>query len=262
VQTLRLLSISTQVTKKLLVAIAFTGVTLVGCAAPGGTFPEFTAPVVDSANVVSPDVEAAVNAELQSFRTAGGPQIAVAVVNSTGNATIEDYTIDLANQWGVGDQAKDDGVVILIAVEDRALRIEVGSGVEGDLTDVTAGNIVDQVMVPLLRADNFDAAVTQGAQAVMKVWRGETLPAVTVPPTEQMNKPPTSSWVGIIFFFLFIGVIGSLVATGKMSLPMLLLLLSSGNNYGGGRRSGGFGGGGFGGGGGGGFSGGGASGNW
>ena len=249
-------------TKKTLFAIAFAGVALVGCAAPGGTFPEFTAPVVDSANVVSPQVEATVSAELQSFRTTGGPQIAVAVVDTTGNASIEDYTIDLANQWGVGDKVKDDGVVILIAVKDRALRIEVGSGVEGDLTDVTAGNIVDQVMVPLLRSNDYDGAVTQGAQAVMKVWRGETIPAVTVPPTEQTNKPPTNSWVGIIFFFLFIGVIGSLVATGKMSLPMLLLLLSSSNNYGGGRRSGGFGGGGFGGGGGGGFSGGGASGNW
>ena len=249
-------------TKRLLVAIAFAGVALVGCAAPGDTYPEFTAPVVDSANVVSPDVEATVGAELQSFRTAGGPQIAVAVVDSTGNASIEDYTIDLANQWGVGDQAKDDGVVILIAVNDRELRIEVGSGVEGDLTDVTAGNIVDQVMVPLLRANDFDGAVTQGAQAVMKVWRGEAIPVVTVPSTEQTNETPTNSWVGIIFFFLFIGVIGFLVATGKMSLPMLLLLLSSGNHYGGGRRSGGFGGGGFGGGGGGGFSGGGASGNW
>lgn len=258
----RPLLISTQVTRRALFAIAFGGLALVGCATPGGTFPEFTAPVVDSANVVSPQVEAAVNAELQSFRTSGGPQIAVAVVTTTGNATIEDYTIDLANQWGVGDKEKDDGVVILIAVDDRALRIEVGSGVEGDLTDVTAGNIVDQVMVPLLRADDFDGAVTQGALAVMKVWRGETIPVVTVPSIVQTDEAPTNSWVGIIFFFIFIGVIGSLVATGKMSLPMLLLLLSSGNNYGGGRRSGGFGGGGFGGGGGGGFSGGGASGNW
>lgn len=240
------------------------GVALVGCASPGGTFPEFTAPVVDAANVVSPGVESAMNAELQTFRDSGGPQIAVAVVDSTGNASIEDYTIDLANQWGVGDKAKDDGVVILIAVTDRELRIEVGSGVEGDLTDVTAGNIVDQVMVPLLRADDFDGAVSQGAQAVMKVWRGEAIPAVSVPTNTSTSTTPQNSWVVFVLFFGFILLFSILAATGKLRGPLLLMLLSGGQSFGGGHRGGGFGGGGFGGfgGGGGGFSGGGASGRW
>ena len=237
------------------------GVALAGCASPGGTFPEYTAPVVDAANVVSADVETAVNAELQAFRDAGGPQIAVAVVDSTGNASIEDYTIDLANKWGVGDKAKDDGVVILIAVTDRELRIEVGSGVEGDLTDVTAGNIVDQVMVPLLRTDDVDGAVTQGARAVMKVWRGEAIPAVSVPSGTSTSTTPQNSWVSFVFFFGFILLFSILAATGKLRGPLLFMLLSGGQSFGGGHRGGG-GFGGFGGGGGGGFSGGGASGRW
>ena len=252
--------------KKKLFALALMGTALLGCVAPGSSFPEFTAPVVDAANVVSPEVENVVNADLQAFRAAGGPQIAVAVVDSTGNASIEDYTIDLANQWGVGDKAKDDGVVILIAVTDRELRIEVGSGVEGDLTDVTAGNIVDQVMVPLLRVDDFDGAVAQGALAVMKVWRGETIPAVSVPANTSTSTTPQNSWVSFVFFFGFILLFGVLAATGKLRGPLLFMLLSGGQSFGGGHRGGGFGGsgGGFGGfgGGGGGFSGGGASGRW
>ena len=248
-------------TRKPFFALAFIGTVLLGCSASSSTFPEFTAPVVDDANMVSPAVEATVNAELQSFRTAGGPQIAVAVVNSTGNASIEDYAIDLANQWGVGDKTKDDGVVILIAIEDRALRIEVGSGVEGDLTDVSAGNIVDQVMLPLLRNDDVDGAVTQGAQAVMKVWRGETIPALSIPVDTSTSDAPANSWVSFVFFFGFILLFGVLAATGKLRGPLLFMLLSGGQSFGGGHRnSGGFGG--FGGGGGGGFSGGGASGRW
>lgn len=248
--------------KEKLFAIAFMGIALVGCASPAGTFPEFTAPVVDAANVVSPDVENVVNADLQAFRSAGGPQIAVAVVDSIGNASIEDYTIDLANQWGVGDKAKDDGVVILIAVTDRELRIEVGSGVEGDLTDVAAGNIVDQVMVPLLRADDFDGAVAQGALAVMKVWRGEAIPAVSVPTDTSTSTTPQNSWVSFVFFFGFILLFSILAATGKLRGPLLFMLRSGGQSFGGGHRGGGGGFGGFGGGGGGGFSGGGASGRW
>ena len=247
--------------KKKLFALALMGTALLGCVSPGSTFPEFTAPVVDAANVVSPEVESSVNAELQVFRDAGGPQIAVAVVDSTDNASIEDYTIDLANEWGVGDKAKDDGVVILIAVTDRELRIEVGSGVEGDLTDVAAGNIVDQVMVPLLRADDIDGAVAQGAQAVMKVWRGETIPVVSVPDNTSTSTTPQNSWVSFVFFFGFILLFGILAATGKLRGPLLFMLLSGGQSFGGGHRGGGGGFGGFGGGGGG-FSGGGASGRW
>ncbi|MFN9958755.1 MAG: TPM domain-containing protein, partial [bacterium] len=96
-------------------------------------------------------VERNLNAKLEQFRTAVGPQIAVLVVGSTGNQTIEDYGIDVAREWGIGDEQRDDGVLLLIAIDDRKLRIETGSGIEGDLTDVEAGRIIDSVVVPELR---------------------------------------------------------------------------------------------------------------
>ena len=236
-----------------------------GFVAPGGesAFPDFTAPVVDAADALSATTETDVSAQLTQFREAGGPQIAVAVVNSTGNRSIEDYSIDLARRWGVGDAQRDDGVVVVIALDDRELRIEVGSGVEGDLTDVTASRIVDQVMVPLLRADAVDDAVRQGTAAVMAVWRGEAVPGQPVAPDE---STPGDTWsvTDVFFFSLFL-----LLAIG---LPIILRLAGVGRGggfgsvviipggFGGGSRGGGFGG--FGGGGGGGFSGGGASGSW
>lgn len=238
----------------------------------GNDFPDFTAPVVDAVDAVSDDVETSVSATLQQFRDAGGPQIAVAVIESTGNSSIEDYTIDLAREWGVGDKDKDDGVVVLIALQDRTMRIEVGSGVEGDLTDVTASRIVNEVMIPLLRVDDVDGAVRQGADAVMKVWRGEGLPTPTTTIPDSTTSA-TSDLVGALFFFAFLVLV--------IGLPIFMRMagLGRGRTWGGGvfipggiiggglggrGHGGGFGGGfgGFGGGGGGGFSGGGSSGSW
>jgi uncharacterized protein len=160
------------VAKKSFCTLALFGVLLIGCSSPAASLPEFTAPVVDSIGRVSAEVETQINSELISFQQSGGPQIAVAVVDSTGNATPENYSIDLARAWGIGDKEKDNGVLLLIALEDRTLRIEVGSGVEGELTDVTAGGIVDSVMLPRLRANDVDGAVRGWCAGGARVVRG------------------------------------------------------------------------------------------
>lgn len=197
-------------TKKSFVRIAcvgfFTGVIfLSGCSTNSASFPDFSAPVVDATGAVNDDIEKALSVELENFRTAFGPQIAVAVINTTGTASTADYAFDLANKWSVGDAERDDGVLILIALEDRELRIDVGSGVEGDLTDVAAGRIVDEVMLPLLRANDVNGAVTQGAGAVMAVWQGQDLPGVSITDPVVPVGGNTSDWIGIFFFLLFVG---------------------------------------------------------
>jgi uncharacterized protein len=255
------------VAKKYLFAFALFGVILIGCTSSAASLPEFTAPVVDSIGRVSAEVETQINSELISFQQSGGPQIAVAVVDSTGNATPENYSIDLARTWGIGDKEKDNGVLLLIALEDRTLRIEVGSGVEGELTDVTAGRIVDSVMLPRLRANDVDGAVRDGARAVMQVWRGENVVLEpTVPSNTITEATPQQSVFGIILFFGLILLFVSLAVRGKRNGGGMLGPFAAGTIYGGGfgNHRGGFGGGfgGFGGGGGGGFSGGGAGGSW
>ena len=105
-------------------------------------FPDFTAPVVDQARVVPDDVEQRVGAGLQDYQRRSGNQVAVAVVRTTGRRSLEDYSIDLAREWGVGTKDKDNGVLLLIAYDDRKLRIEVGRGLEGTLTDLESGRII------------------------------------------------------------------------------------------------------------------------
>lgn len=253
--------------KKYFFTLALFGVILLGCSSPAASLPEFTAPVVDSIGRVSAEVETQINSELISFQQSGGPQIAVAVVDTTGNATPENYSIDLARSWGIGDKEKDNGVLLLIALTDRTLRIEVGSGVEGELTDVTAGRIVDSVMLPRLRANDVDGAVRDGARAVMQVWRGENVVLEpTVPSNTITEVTPQQSIFGIILFFGLILMFVTLAVRGKRNGGGMLGPFGAGTLYGGGfgNHRGGFGGGfgGFGGGGGGGFSGGGAGGSW
>ena len=255
--------------KKSFFTLALFGVLLIGCSSPAASLPEFTAPVVDSIGRVSAEVETQINSELISFQQSGGPQIAVAVVDTTGNATPENYSIDLARSWGIGEKEKDNGVLLLIALEDRTLRIEVGSGVEGELTDVTAGGIVDSVMLPRLRANDVDGAVRDGARAVMQVWRGEGIaPQPIVPNTPATESTTQQSPFGIALFFGLILLFLALAVSGKIRGGGVLGPFGGGTIYGGGfgnHRGGGFSGGGFGGfsgGGGGGFSGGGAGGSW
>ncbi|MEI8161083.1 MAG: TPM domain-containing protein, partial [Actinomycetes bacterium] len=124
--------------------------------------PQFSAPVVDSANILSANVESALNQSLESFRQTSGPQVAILTVSSTGNQSIEDFSIDVARKWELGDKTRDDGVLLVIAFDDRTLRIETGSGIEGELTDVEAGRIIDAIIAPQLKAGDPDAAVREG----------------------------------------------------------------------------------------------------
>lgn len=244
---------------------------LAACGASDG-FPDFTAPVVDDAGVIDDATESSLNTKLEQFRTTVGPQIAVLVVDSTGSTTIEDYGIDIAREWGLGDKQRDDGVLLLIAIDDRTLRIETGSGIEGDLTDVEAGRIIDSVVVPQLRNDDPTAAVVDGVDALTTELSGQTydFPDAT-PATGTSTTSTGDANIAGALFGLFVvlivglGIVGSMVRGRRRGLGALdvlsILYIFSGSSRGG-FGGGGFGGGGFGGGGGGGFSGGGASGSW
>jgi uncharacterized protein len=150
-------------------------------------FPEFTNYVVDAAAVVPDEAEQAVNAELESYEDRTGNQIAVAIIETTGDASLEDYTIDLAKEWGVGSAEEDNGVLLLIAIEDRKTRIEVGEGIEGELTDLESGRIVRDEINPLLGQGDFGEAILVGTRSIRRAV-GDT----DVPP-EAVDEPAGSS---------------------------------------------------------------------
>jgi uncharacterized protein len=239
---------------------------LVGSAEPADAQerPEFTAPVVDAADVVPDDVEEAVSAELIAYEQRSSNQIAVAVVETTGDESLEDYTIDLAREWGVGTEGDDDGVLVLIAYEDRRLRIEVGRGLEGELTDLESGRIIREQMTPRLREGDVGGAIQAGTAAIRQALGDEGAVVPTTEPTEDDDRG------GFPWPFLLFGLFGLLSIGGgfgrrrRRGWGFPLVFGPGLGGWGGGGWGGGGGGGfgGFGGGGGGGFGGGGASGDW
>ena len=223
--------------------------------------PKFSAPVVDAAGVLEEATEQSLDAELLDYQQRTTNQIAVALVDTTGQTSIEDYTIDLARSWGVGQKGKDNGVVLLLAIDDHKMRIEVGRGLEGDLTDLESGRIIRDVLRPRLQAGDYAGAVEDGVRAI-RFALGDT---TVTPPSTVPNGDGTTT--GFPWFLVLVGGVSLLSILGTRRNRRQWATRGPiiwGGGWGGGFGGGGFGGGGggFGGGGGGGFGGGGASGGW
>lgn len=254
--------------------------------------PPLKARVTDLTATLSREQQARVEQELQDFEAKKGSQLAVLIVPTTQPETIEQYGIRVVDSWKLGRKGVDDGALLLIAKDDRSLRIEVGYGLEGALNDATAKRIVNDIIVPRFKAGDFYGGIEAGIQSMIKVIDGEPLP----PPKRSRSS---SSNFNNIEPFLFVGFMLVIVVGGALRavfgrfaaatiigtvagllawliiaplvvaiivgvIGFLFTLLGGGRGwYGGpgGYSSGGFSGGGFGGGGGG-FGGGGASGRW
>jgi uncharacterized protein len=207
-------------------------------------------------------------------------QIAVVTISSLGGAPVEQFSIDLATQWGVGPKQQSRGVLILLAPNDRKYRVEVGYGLEGILPDGKVGGF-GREMVPLLRQNDYSGAVTLLAEriaAVIAADRGLTLdslsgaaiPSASPQPEVSLFRGPNLVAILIFVIFIFFPVLGfilrllfgGLVLPRRRGGPWMGGMGYGGGSWGGGGFGGGGGGGGFGGFGGGSFGGGGASGSW
>ncbi|HWC11591.1 MAG TPA: TPM domain-containing protein, partial [Acidimicrobiales bacterium] len=198
--------------RRLCPLVAALTVLLAPAAAGAQEIPPFRAPVVDGAGVVPDAVERAVGTELVDYRSRSGNQVAVAVVRTTGRKSIEDYSIDLAREWGVGEKGRDNGVVIVIAYDDRKLRIEVVRGLEGTLTDLEAGRIARDRIAPLLRAGDVGGAVRHGTAAIRGALGDSEAGALpTIPPGAREPEGPSSGWwLPFLFIvpFVAMGLLG------------------------------------------------------
>jgi uncharacterized protein len=124
------------------------------------SIPEASNYVVDTTGTLKQETVDKLNTDLKNFD--GKAQIAVLVVNSTEPDSIEQYGIRVADAWKVGYAGKDNGAIVILAIEDRNVRIEVGQGLEGIITDADAGRILRNVMVPLLKTGDWDGAILAG----------------------------------------------------------------------------------------------------
>ena len=158
--------------------------------------------VVDQTGILSSDQVARLEQTLKDFEDRKGSQIAVLIVSTTQPETIEQYSLRVAEQWKLGRKKIDDGALLIIAKEDRKLRIEVGYGLEGALNDVTAKRIIDEIITPRFKNSDFDGGIEAGVARMISVIDGEPLP----PPVKKSN-PVDLSAIGDYFPFLFIGTI-------------------------------------------------------
>lgn len=254
--------------------------------------PSLGARVTDQTATLSGEQKAALEQTLQAFEKLKGSQIAVLIVPSTEPETIEQYALRVAEQWKLGRAKVDDGALLVVAKNDRALRIEVGYGLEGALNDATSKRIISEVIVPRFREGDFYGGISAGVDRMIRVIDGESLPEPEDRPTGGIAD--LQRYVPVIFLLALVvgGVLravlgrfpGALVTGGVVAvvawlfvgalfiafiaglIALLFTLFGGGmGGFGVGGHRGGFGRGGFGGGfrgGGGGFGGGGASGRW
>src|SRR5579864_4295482 len=240
--------------------------------------------VNDFANVLSASAKQKLTALCAEVDTKAGAQIAVVTVSSLEGQEIEQYSVDLATRWGVGPKQQSRGVMILFAPNEHKYRFEVGYGLEEILPDGKVGGFGREA-VPLLRQNNYDAAVllmTQRVASVIAADKGVTLDALTGVAPPRSHSGDSTSGSGITIHEIFIAIF-VLIFLSRLILPIFLggprygrrggsgwwigpmiggSMGRGGGSWGGGGFGGGGGGGGFGGFGGGGFGGGGASGSW
>ena len=139
--------------------------------------PPLSGRVVDQTGTLSSGDVASLTQTLKDFETRKGTQIAVLIVPTTAPETIDQYSIRVAEAWKIGRKKIDDGAILLIAKDDRKLRIEVGYGLEGALTDATSRRIIDETITPKFKGGDFAGGISAGVDQIIRVADGEPLPA-------------------------------------------------------------------------------------
>ncbi|WP_414709822.1 TPM domain-containing protein [Reyranella sp.] len=241
-------------------------------AALAANFPPLTGRVVDQAGIIPPQTRRALDAKLADLETKSGIQLVVATVKSLDGLEIEPYANDLFRTWKLGEKAKNNGVLLLVAPNERRVRIEVGYGLEGTLTDALSKVIITNAIAPRFKAGDFGDGIVRGVDDIITVLTTDASEWQKRPSLrlDRQDEPGPLSWIvvagliGLVVllvvspgfrFFFFNVLLSSMISSGRSS--------GRGGTFstGGGFSGGGFSGGGFSGGGGS-SGGGGASGSW
>ena len=228
--------------------------------ASGFSVPKQDGFVKDITGTLSAEQEAKLEAFSAKLEAKTGDQVATLVVNSLGDDSVEDAAVKTFEKWGIGQKKKDNGVLFLIAVKDKKIRIEVGYGLEGTLPDGKTGEILDKAVIPFLKKGQFAEGIEAGHISIIKSIDPTISLQETPPQPHPVQRPvPLTTLQQIIIqnaFVLFIVlIIGLLIISPTFRAFLFLMLLSgrwgggSGGGMGGGDSFGGFGGGSSGGGG-------------
>lgn len=187
--------------------------------------PPLSGRVVDQTGTLSADDTAALTQQLKDLETRKGSQVAVLIVPTTEPEAIEQFSIRVAEAWKIGRKKIDDGALLIVAKDDHKLRIEVGYGLEGALTDVTARRIIDEIIVPRFKTGDFAGGISAGVDRIIRVIDGEPLPAPKPEVSHSSGNEVSDNLLNIIFSPF--GLIGYAAIAGVMR-HLLGRLLGSG----------------------------------
>ena len=229
--------------------------------------PKLKGYVNDYANILNSNEETALDNYLRDFERSTSSQVALLTIESLKGENLEDYSIRVVDEWKLGQTGKDNGVLLLVSMQDKKMRIEVGYGVEGVLTDAKSRYIIDNYIVPDFKRGEFFTGISNGIGKITGTISKEfTISDEEIVQSRRKRKKSKTQIPFGLIIFIFMMVFGRLGRGRRGGLLSALfisgMLNGGGSNRGGGSGFGGGGFGGFGGGGGGGFGGGGASGGW
>ncbi|MCC6302209.1 MAG: TPM domain-containing protein [Gammaproteobacteria bacterium] len=199
---------------------ALAAIALLGAAAclAAPAFPALSGRVVDQAGILSADTRAELDQMLAAHERAGSNQVVVVTVDSLQGYAIEDYGYQLGRYWGIGREGRDNGVLLIVAPKEREVRIEVGYGLEGALTDVLAHNIIRTVILPRFRAGDMPGGVVAGTRAVLQAIDGAYQPL----PERDADTDRAGSFMSLFIFLTIAGeMLARLLRTRRVSAVLL-----------------------------------------
>lgn len=186
--------------------------------------PYLSGRVVDDAEILKPDTRRRITEQLQAHERKTTNQIAVLTVPTLRGESVEEYAVRVFEHWKLGQKGKDNGVLVVVAPQDRRMRIEVGYGLEGTLTDASASRIIRDVMTPRFRAGDYDGGVAQGVAAIVGRLEGSPAAVEESPPQAQPSEfipaPAMALHEKVLFGAFIFGIIGLFTFLGIVTPGM------------------------------------------
>jgi len=202
----------------------FTLALLCTCSAHALDVPKLRGYVNDYADMISPSAKTELEKELRSFEKTDSTQIVILTIPSLEGEVMEEFSIRVAEAWKIGQKGKDNGIIFIVAKQERKMRIEVGRGLEGRLTDLSAGRIVDLVVKPRFKRGDFDGGFVAGVSSLIDATRGEFKVDVTQRPARKERSSQLLTF--LIFGGILLLILGSMSrilggAAGAIALPSI-----------------------------------------
>jgi uncharacterized protein len=183
--------------------------------------PFLSARVNDLASMIPTDARQRIEQKLAAFEQQTGAQVAVLTIPSLEGEPIEDFSLRVVEAWKLGKKGKDNGVLFLVSKQDRRMRIEVGYGLEGDLTDLETSRILDDVVAPYFRNGDFGGGIEHGVDAILASLQGQEVVAPESGGAEEVRSPGGSAFSGMMFAII-IGVFSLMALTTGGAMGWLL----------------------------------------